>query len=123
MTKITFIDSIGRTILAEEVSRTETKLVVKNPAVYVINQQQDDRGNVVGLNVQLIPMIAVQLLQPASAKDGAVWEYNLSTVTIGNFQVDSRILQQHTDVFNPVPVQARQTVAADDANVVKLFDE
>lgn len=123
MTKITFIDSIGRTILADLVERTDTQLVVKNASVYSINQQRDQEGRVLGLNVQLIPLFLTELLQPDTAKEGALWKYNLSTVTEGEFVVDSRILLQHDQVFGKVPVQQAQAVAADDVNVVKLFDE
>ena len=115
MKNITFIDSIGRTIIAEEVNRTDTTLVVKNPAMINVNQAQNGQ-----LQVQLIPLFFAEFIDASSRADGTTWIYNLNDVTLGEVVLDSRLSEQYTRVFSSVVVSSQQEQGE---SVVKLFDE
>lgn len=111
---VTFIDNIGRTFLAEEVSRDQTTLKVKNPAVvHVVPNQQTGQ-----LQVQLIPLFLTELLDPQTKSEGTFWTYNLSQITLGEVKIETRLLAQYTQAFAQIPVQPDNGPA-----VVKLFDE
>ena len=116
MRNITFIDSIGRTILAQEVNRTDTTLVVKNPAMINVAQAQNGQ-----LQVQLIPLFFAEFIDAATREDGTLWNYNLNSVTLGEVTIDSRLLEQHSRVFAGTP--AAPTDSSGGESVVKLFDE
>jgi hypothetical protein len=115
MKNITFIDSIGRTILGEEVSRTDTTLVVKNPAMINVNQAQNGQ-----LQVQLIPLFFAEFVDSSTRNNGTLWTYNINTVTLGELTLDTRLTEQYARVFGQFPVVQE---ASTDESVVKLFDE
>lgn len=115
MRNITFIDSIGRTIIGEEVNRTDTTLVVKNPAMINVNQAQNGQ-----LQVQLIPLFFAEFVDGATRADGTLWTYNTNAVTIGEVALDGRLLEQYARVFGAQPVSQE---ASEGDSVVKLFDE
>jgi hypothetical protein len=115
MKNITFIDSIGRTVLAEEVNRTDTTVVVKNPAMINVAQAQNGQ-----LQVQLIPLFFAEFIDSSTRADGTSWSYNLNTVTVGEVSVDSRLLEQYARVFGAASSAPQETTGE---SVVKLFDE
>ena len=117
MAKVIFIDSIGRTIYGEELSRTEKTLTVKNPTV--INVQVAQNGS---LSVSLIPLFLSELLSSELRKSGTEWIYNLDKITLSNVTVDSRLDQQYAGVFSVLANNAPQSTS-DDAPVIKLFVE
>ena len=115
MKNITFIDSIGRTVLAEEVNRTDTTVVVKNPAMINVAQAQNGQ-----LQVQLIPLFFAEFIDVATRADGTLWTYNLNNITLGDVTIDGRLLDQYTRVFGAVSAAPQE---ASGESVVKLFDE
>jgi len=115
MRNITFIDSIGRTILAEEINRTDTSVVVKNPAMINVAQAQNGQ-----LQVQLIPLFFAEFIDASTRSDGTTWTYNLNTVTLGEVSIDARLLEQYTRVFGAAVLAPQE---AGGESVVKLFDE
>ena len=116
MRHITFIDSIGRTIIAEEVNRTDTTLVAKNPAMINVNQAQNGQ-----LQVQLIPLFFAEFIADQTRADGTLWTYNTNSITIGEVALDGRLSEQYSRVFSAVAQAPQPTVG--DESVVKLFDE
>lgn len=113
MAKVTFIDQVGRTILADLVETTATQLVVKNPAMINVNQMQNGQ-----LQVQLFPLFFAEFLGEQSRKDGTTWKFNLSQITTtDDTQVDQRLLDQYDRVFGAKPAPAAE------APVIKLFDD
>ncbi len=113
--KIIFIDGIGRTILGEQVSSTETTLGIKNPVM--IHTIQGERGQ---LQVQLIPLFFNEFLPESKRSDGSTWEYKTSAVTVGvGVEIDDRLAGQYDRIFNPSPL----VTPSGDGNVVKLFDD
>lgn len=116
MKNITFIDSIGRTILAEEINRTDTSVVIKNPAM--INVAQTQNGQ---LQVQLIPLFFAEFIDAATRTDGTLWSYNLNTVTLGEVSIDARLLEQYIKVFGALSTAPQEANGGE--SVVKLFDE
>ena len=111
---ITFIDPIGRTMLAELVEETETQLTVKNPAI--IHVQPTPNGQ---LNVQTIPLFFKEFVGERNKKEGTIWAYNKSLVVRGlNIENDDRLVQQYQAVFAAPAAQL-----SGEPQVVKLFDE
>lgn len=111
---VTFIDSIGRTILGEAAEQTDSLLKVKNPAM--INVAQTQNGQ---LQVQLIPLFFAEFVADSSKKEGTVWSYNLNSVVLGQVDLDARLTEQYTRIFSGVPASA----PAEQEPVIKLFDE
>jgi len=111
---ITFIDSIGRTIVGEEINRTDTVAVVKNPAMISVNQAQNGQ-----LQVQLIPLFFSEFVVEHLRSEGSTWHYNTNNITLGDVQVDARLVEQYTRVFN----FATTPQAPTGDSVIKLFDE
>ena len=112
MTKVVFIDQVGRTILGDEVSRDLKTLVVKNPAMINVNQAQGGQ-----LQVQLFPLFFAEFIESAARSTGTVWEFNRDQITLGqDVPVDERLINQYKQVFGlPVPAAEPPTI--------KLFDE
>ena len=112
MTKVVFIDQIGRTILGEEVSRDLKTLSVKNPAMINVNQAQNGQ-----LQVQLFPLFFAEFIDPNSRGEGTVWCFNRDQITLGvDTAIDERLVNQYKQVFGiAVPVTEPPTI--------KLFDE
>lgn len=116
MTNVTFIDSIGRSILGEEVNRTDTTLVVKNPAMINVAQAQNGQ-----LQVQLIPLFFAEFVDASTRGDGTTWSFNLNNVTLGDVTIDGRLLDQYSKVFGAASLAPQDSPSED--SVVKLFDE
>ena len=118
--KITFIDNIGRNILAEFVKSENGILAVKNPTV--INIAQADNGQ---LQVQIIPLFLPEFLTESSKATGTVWNYPLNCITTcEEFEIDARLLSQYERISSGALLQqAPQQAAEAGESVVKLFDE
>jgi hypothetical protein len=117
MKLITFIDSIGRNIIGEELSSSDGKISVKNPAMINVAQAQNGQ-----LQVQLIPLFFSEFIAESSRAEGSVWAFNTGSITVGDVKVDGRLQEQYTRVFSAASV-APQTEEKSDESVIKLFDE
>jgi hypothetical protein len=115
MKLVTFIDSIGRTILGVNEQVTDTVLRVKNPAMINVAQAQNGQ-----LQVQLIPLFFSEFIADDKRSEGSVWSFNLSQITIADVEVDARLTEQYIRISTPQ--LASQTASADEP-VIKLFDE
>lgn len=112
---VTFIDHIGRTILAEQVSSDKTTLTVKNPAI--IHVQPTQQGQ---LNVQTIPLYFREFVGPKSKEAGTVWKFNLANIVLGeDIDNDTRLVDQYHKLFAAPVVSSTQQ----NEKVIKLFDE
>ncbi len=109
----TFIDSIGRTIIADEVKTENGLLSVKNPAMVNVVQAQNGQ-----LQVQLIPLFFAEFIDTATRGEGTTWEYNTQNITRGSVTFDQKLVEQYTRVFNPAPPSPPQ-----EAPVIKLFED
>jgi len=116
MNTITFIDSIGRNIMGEELARTDSTISVKNPAMINVAQAQNGQ-----LQVQLIPLFFAEFIDSSTRTEGSTWNFNLNQITIGTVNIDGRLLEQYVRVASNQPVT--ETTQPDSENVVKLFDE
>lgn len=113
---VTFIDHIGRTILAELISSDEKFLTVKNPAI--IHVQPTQQGQ---LNVQTIPLFFREFVGEKAKNEGTVWKFNLNNVVLGvDIDNDPRLIDQYNKLFIAAPTVAP---AAQGEKTIKLFDE
>lgn len=112
MSKQTFIDNIGRSILGENMGETDATILIKNPCM--INVAQLENGQ---LQVQLIPIFFAEFLSEESRDEGSVWSYNKTQITsTQKIDLDQKLTDQYDRIFNP-----KKVVTPSD-NVVKLFD-
>lgn len=118
MKLITFIDSIGRNIIGEELSSSEGKISVKNPAMVNVAQAQNGQ-----LQVQLIPLFFAEFIEESSRTGGSVWSFNTGNITLGDVTVDTRLQEQYTRVFSAASVSPQTESESSDESVIKLFDE
>jgi len=122
-TLTTFLDSLGRTIIAESVPglTTDTHVAVKNPVIVHIVPV----GNNGQMTVQLLPVFFREFL--ADKTDDTVWKYNKNTITESESVVfDFKLTAQYQQMFSKsnliIPAGAGE-VAPPSPDVVKLFDE
>jgi hypothetical protein len=116
---ITFVDHIGRTLLAEFVEDVDNgaSFVVKNPAI--IHVQPTQQGQ---LNVQTIPLYFRDFVSEKNKTEGTKWKFHYASVVVGlNIENDQRLVDQYSKLF--AEPSLIQPVAANDQKVVKLFDE
>jgi hypothetical protein len=112
-TIVTFIDHIGRTILAEQVSVDKTTLTVKNPAIIHVQPTQNGQ-----LNVQTIPVFFREFVGEKARNEGTVWKFNLASIVLGvDIDNDTRLLDQYNKLFGKAPAVTSHEP------VIKLFDE
>lgn len=110
---ITFLDPIGRVILAEEVTLGTIWLVVKNPVI--LHAQPTPQGQ---LNIQTLPLYFREFLGEKTKAEGAKWQYPVSSIVIGlNIENEDRLVKAYHDLWAPTPVQNNKP------REVKLFDE
>lgn len=112
---VTFIDSIGRTLVGEFAEQTDTLLKVKNPAM--INVAQTQNGQ---LQVQLIPLFFAEFISDATKKDGTVWGYNLNTIALGQLELDARLTEQYSRIVSSI---VASQASGGQEPVIKLFEE
>ncbi len=121
----TFLDPLGRTIIAEHVETKDTKthVAVKNPVIVHIVPV----GNNGQMTVQLLPVFFREFL--ADKTEDTVWLYNRATITESeSITFDFKINAQYQQMFSAanvvVPVADTSTSNGKPSeDVVKLFDE
>lgn len=112
---ITFIDHIGRTILAEQVESDKNSLTVKNPAIIHVQPTQNGQ-----LNVQTIPLYFREFVGEKSRNNGTTWKFSLDSIVIGlDIDNDPRLIEQYNKLFAPVAAPT----TSNGEQVIKLFDE
>ena len=121
--KIVFLDQIGRTILAELVDQTDSKLVTRNPAMINVNQLENGQ-----LQVQIFPLFFAEFLSEKSRVSDTTWAFNKNAVTLStDLEIEDRLSSQYDKVFESIATAAAQknTPAGDAApnDKIKLFDE
>jgi len=114
---VVFFDAVGRTILGEKVSSTDTLLTVKNPAVvHVMPNQQSGQ-----LQLQILPLFFKEFLAEKDA--GTTWEYKRESITEAvDVTFDFKLKAQYEQIFQATPAQA-PAEAKGEPEVIKLFDE
>ena len=118
----TFLDSLGRTIIAESVAEqsTDTHLAVKNPVIVHIVPV----GNNGQMTVQLLPVFFREFL--ADKSEDTTWHYNRNSITeSGSVVFDFKLTAQYQQMFSKssLVVPAGATESQPSPDVVKLFDE
>ncbi len=136
MNLVTFLDTVGRTIIGELIAEDEKILKVKNPVVVNITPQQDGTGNV-KMALRLFPLFLRELL--ADKGDSSEWVYqkNLITMPVNQLVLDFRLTIQYQQLFAPIDqmpaqnvpaaqvAQPSQAVQANQSKpeIIKLFDD
>jgi len=128
---IVFLDTIGRTIIAEKINETNEILTIQNPAVVnIIPQQAIDPNTgqpVQRMALQLFPLFFREFL--AAKHEPVRFKYNKSTITMseGDMSLDFKVGIQYEQLFNnvgevvPSQPQPQRTQPASD-QAIKLFD-
>ena len=119
----TFIDSAGRAIFSEIEKETSSSLVVKNPVMITVQQQESGQ-----MAVQLFPLYFQEFVQENENKTrDNYFTYTKSNIALGtNFNIEPRIVEQYDKIVNPTLVPANQPAdqpTNEEPEVIKLFDD
>jgi hypothetical protein len=120
--KITaFLDNVGRTIVGQVESETDTTLNITNPVVLSTVPTPDNR-----MSIQLFPLIFREFLGDKEAD--VTFSFNKSSITNTDISaLDYRLQAQYSQIFNKsnilIPNQDQQAAQEGSPNVVKLFEE
>lgn len=109
----TIIDHIGRTVIGEQISETETTLTLNNPVIIHV-QPNPQNGQ---LQVQSIPYIFMEFLEQSSRTVNH-WTFNRSSIVQSGVQLDSKIIAQYNGINTPTTQAPRE-----EAEVIRLFEE
>jgi len=112
---IVFINHVGQTIIAEQVSVNDEKLEVKNPSILHVTPNQTGQ-----LQVQLIPLFFKEFLEDKSG--GAVFAFNRANVVTSSVKLDGKIAEQYSRIFN-APSGPVNSNKGPNSEVIKLFDD
>lgn len=111
-----FLDPIGRIILGNVVSETDTDLSVENPALIHI-QPNPQNGQ---LQLQMIPLFFKELL--AQSANSPVFSYSKQRICqMNDTQFADQFINQYNQIANPSAAPKQQP--ATPGPVVQLFDE
>jgi len=109
---IVFQDQIGRTIIADKVSETDTTLVVNNPVMFMVNPDQTGQ-----FQVQAFPIFFFEFINKDS-RDTNIWTYSKSTIVLSDVDLDDRVVEQYGKINTP-PAPA---AAASNPKVISIND-
>ena len=112
---IVFLDTVGRTVVAELVQETEALLKVKNPGV--VHLQVKPGAN--QLELQIMPLFFREFIKPGSTTP--IWTYQKSLIaSCEDLVLDDRFLSQYKQLAASA-VEAPQP--AKETEVIRLFDD
>jgi hypothetical protein len=113
-----FLDTIGRTLVAEKVSEDDTNLVIKNPAVVNITPNPNNGQ----ISLQLLPLFFREFL--ADITESTTWVYKKALITLSEQMVlDFKFIAQYMNIFAPPQPQEHPQPETKQEKVIKLFDE
>jgi len=120
---VTFLDTIGRTIIGEEAEvQKEGFLVVKNPViVHIVPNPQTNQ-----MTLQLFPAFFKEF--QADKDEDTVWFYKKDNIVeSNNVTLDFKLQAQYTNMFSKIILPDNTITTPNNANaqgnVVKLFDD
>ncbi len=121
---VTFLDTVGRTIIGEEVDSPKGSdyLGVKNPViVHIVPNQQTNQ-----MALQLYPLFFKEF--QADKNEDTIWSYNKSTIVESNdIVLDIKLQSQYNNMFSNIIVPDSTIVTPTEAkpqgNVVKMFED
>jgi hypothetical protein len=120
---IVFFDTVGRTIIGEKVTESETKISIKNPViVHIVPNPQTGQ-----MALQLFPAFFKEF--QADKNEDTTWHYWKSQIVLSDtIKLDFRLYSQYENMFSNLvlpnnnivtPGQAQANPAGE---IVKLFD-
>lgn len=112
---VVFLDTIGRTIVGEEVESTKENLSIKNPAV--VHVQPNPQTN--QLQLQILPLFFREF--QADKNQSTVWNFKKNNITTSeDITFAVQFIGQYEQMFRVIePPQSSPS----QPDVVKLFDE
>lgn len=119
---ISFVDSVGRVIVGQEVTSTAKQLQVKEPAVVNVQVNQQNGQ----ISVQLLPFIFREFVKESVRESGVIWNFNKNNIVISeNIELEDAIIKQYESIFTKEvsKPQAAEEQKPAEPEVVKLFDE
>lgn len=96
---VAIIDHVGRTIIGELISETDTTLSINNPVILHCEPQKNGQ-----LSVQTFPVFFFEFIDKAKRALNT-WTYPKSSIIISNVTLDDRILSQYATINTP-PAEA-----------------
>jgi len=108
---ITFIDHIGRMVIAKPVTETKDSITVSDPVIIHV-QPNPQTGQ---LQVQSFPYIFVEFINKEH-RDKNIWTFAKSAITTSTVVLDEKIIEQYNNMVSPPQ-------ASQEPEVIKLFTE
>lgn len=110
---VVFLDTVGRTVVAQLVSETDTAIKVKNPGVVHLNVKPGANQ----LELQIMPLFFREFIKAESTTP--VWTYQKALITLSeDLVLDDRFVAQYNQLTSIVaPEPPKET------EVIRLFDE
>ena len=110
MTKHTvIIDQIGRTILGEEKSQTDSTITLYNPIILHFQPSQNGQ-----LELQVFPLFFFELLDKDLRSQNS-WTFSKSVITISDVELNADIISRYTAINTPhAPVEKNPKVISFD---------
>ena len=111
---VTIVDHVGRTVVGEKKSETKTTLELSNPVI--VHVQPDPQSG--QLQVQSFPYLFMEFIKGEEKTNN--WTFYKTAIAVAEVELNDTIVTQYQNINTPAPAAA---AAAEDADVVKLFDE
>lgn len=107
------IDHIGRTVVGEQVSETESTLTLNNPIIIHV-QPNPQTGQ---LQVQSFPYLFMEFIKVGS-RDKNQWTFNKQSIVLSSVELDDAITKQYKSVNSQQPVEPQA-----EPEIIKLFED
>ena len=109
---VVFVDQLGRTVVAEEVSSDKALLEVKNPSVVHVQPNQQTGQ----ISVQLIPYFFKEFAKGENT-DKATWLFLKSNVTMSKgLELDGRLVDQYNNMFRCLGYKIGQCLVSENCS-------
>ena len=111
---VIFNDNIGRTCFGELAEETDSKYVLKNPAMIMVSPNESGQ-----MKVDVIPLFFNEFITPNDQGETiSLFNFNKSNITTVDVDLSVKILEHY---FTKINIKAGD--ATDEEPVVELFDK
>jgi len=108
-------DQIGRTVVGEVISETDTTLTLNNPVIIHVQPNPQTKQ----LQVQSFPYLFMEFIK-AGFKDKNQWTFYKQNIVTSTVELDDAIVAQYNNINTPQPLPSSPQ---GDPEVIKLFED
>ena len=108
-------DQIGRTVVGEVITETETTLTLNNPVIIHVQPNPQTKQ----LQVQSFPYLFMEFIK-AGLKDKNQWTFHKQNIVTSTVELEDNIIAQYNNINTPQPPTQQPQ---GEAEVIKLFED